>query len=442
MWRAPQMIRHTHQTLVDIGNWSNGDVVRLELGVMRPFLVTHPAHVQEVLVEKGSLYPRGRDTPLWRSVGRLVGDGILSEGDVWARSRKTLGPIFRRNQIAELVDDMSASIHASVAELDGAARTGAPIDIGRELSRIVAKAIMGVFFADRVTVPDALKIMKAQETIVTAMAWRLLLPRIPWSIQIPGDRQFRAAVQSIDEILLPVVREARANPGSGADVLTTLGREDLSEQQVRDDVVAMVAVTTETTHVVLTWLFPILAAHPDIADRLYEEIGRVVGTDPVRADHLPQLTYTKQVMEELLRLYPAGWIVPRVAAADDVLGGVRIPEGSTIIVSPYTTQRMTAWWGPDAEAFDPERWTPERMAAEPRHRWAHFPFGGGKHVCLGEHLFNLEALILVATLLSRFRFTLTSGADPGMRVAASLRPRQRVKVTLQPIHADVAQGAS
>ncbi|MFC6018067.1 cytochrome P450 [Plantactinospora solaniradicis] len=457
MRRAWELLRDTHQTLIDIGNESRGDVVRLELGVMRPFWVTNPVHAQEVLGNR-ALYPRGQDTPLWRSVGRLVGRGILSEGDVWHRSRKTLGPIFRPTRMPELVDDMSASIYASVAELDEPAQAGTPVDISSELSRIVAKAVMRVFFADQVSVPDALKIMKAQETIVTAMAWRLLLPNIPWWIQIPGDKQFKAAVRSIDEILLPAVREAREKTAltkqqiagddpkrSGDDVLSTLAREDLSEQQVRDDVVAMVAVTTETTHVVLSWLFPLLAAHPDIADRLYEEIGRVVGRDRVRAEHLPQLPYTKMVLEELLRLYPAGWIVPRIAAKRTDLGGVRIPKGSTVVVSPFTTQRMRIWWGSDAETFNPDRW---RVAERGRIRTresvpdgAHFPFGSGDHVCLGMHLFNLEALLIVATVLSRFRFTLTSDVDPGMRVAASLRPRQRVEVRLHPIHADVPQGA-
>jgi cytochrome P450 len=161
----------------------------------------------------------------------------------------------------------------------------------------------------------------------------------------------------------------------------------------------------------------------------------VVGADQVRADHLPRLVYTRMVLEELLRLYPAGWIVPRRAAADDVLGGVRIGQGSTIVLSPYTTQRMSAWWGPTAEVFDPERWSPERVKASGRHRYAHYPFGGGGHVCLGMHLFNLEALLIVPTLLSRFRFTLTNPAIPGRRVAASLRQAERVKMTLQPIRA-------
>jgi cytochrome P450 len=445
-WQAlPSVVRDAHRTLVDIGNRSNGDVVRVGLGVSRPYLVTNPDQVQQVLNEKASIYPRGDDTALWRSVRKLVGDGILSEGASWAASRRTLAPLFRPARTNAMVDTMAEAIAAAVDHLDESAAAGTPIDVGQEMSRIVGSAIMRVFFADRITVDDALRIMAAQETIATTMAARLLAPFAPWWLPMPGDRRFRAAVQSIDNILLPVLRDALRRPGDGDDVLSTLARartEDgraLSEQQMRDDLVSMVAVATETSEVVLTWLWPVLGTHPDVADRLYDEIGRVVGAGPVRADHLPELTYTKMVLEELLRLYPAGWILPRRAAAADVLGGVRIDKGATVILSPYATQRMPAWWGASAEVFDPERFAPGRAAADGRHRYAHYPFGVGMHRCLGEHLFNLEAILIVATLLSRFRFTLTDASIPGHRVAATLRPARRVEMTLKPLERTVTR---
>jgi cytochrome P450 len=433
------VVRDAHRALVDIGNWSNGDVVRVSLGVFRPYLVTDPALVQEVLHEKAASYPRGDDTPLWRSVRRLVGDGILAEGETWAASRHTLAPLFRPARINAMVDTMAEAIATAVDRLDESAAAGTPIDAGSELSRIVCSAIMRVFFADRITVDDALRIMAAQETIVTAMAPRLLAPFVPWWFPMPGDRRFRGGVQAIDDILLPVLRDALRQPSDGDDVLSTLVRartedgRELSEKQMRDDLVSMVAVTTETSYVVLTWLWPVLANHPAVADRLYDEIERVVGAGPVNAGHLPELTYTRMVLEELLRLYPAGWILPRRAAADDVLGGVRIDKGSTVILSPYATHRMAAWWGPTAEVFDPERFAPGRAAADGRHRYAHYPFGAGMHRCLGEHLFNLEAILIVATLLSRFRFDLTDATIPGTRVAASLRPARRIEMTLKPL---------
>ncbi|MEU1590486.1 cytochrome P450 [Micromonospora sp. NPDC005710] len=429
----PRLIRDAHRTLVDIANWSGGDVVRVGLGVSSPYLVFRPEDVQQVLQEKAAIYPRGDDTALWRSVRRLVGDGILAEGDSWEASRRTLGPLFRTTRVSTLVDTMAHAIATSVDGLEVLAARGTPIDIGAELSRIVSSAIMRVFFADRISIDTALRIMAAQEVIVTSMAPRLLAPAVPWWIPMPGDRRFHKAVRTIDDILLPVLRAAIERPGDGDDVLSTLARartpegHRLSEQQMRDDLVSMVAVTTETSYVVLTWLWPALANAPRVAERLYAEIDHVIGAGPVRAEHFPDLTYTRMVLDELLRLYPAGWILPRRAATEDVLGGVKIAAGTNVILSPYATHRMSALWGPTAETFDPERFAPGH---EPRHRYAHYPFGGGKHRCLGEHLFMLEAVLIVATFLSRFRFHLTDTAIPGTRVAASLRPSRPVEMTL------------
>ncbi|MFV2102696.1 cytochrome P450 [Micromonospora sp. LOL_024] len=434
VWKAlPSALRDAHQSLVDVGNAADGEVVRLGLGISSPYLVTHPDHVQQVLQERAGNYLRGDNTALWRSVRRLVGDGILSEGETWAASRKTLAPLFRPARIKSLVDTMAEAVDGATDRLDRAAEDGTVVDIGSELSRLVCAAIMRVFFADRLNVDEALRIMAAQESIVTAMAPRLLAPVVPWWVPMPGDRRFHRAVQEIDGILLPVLRQALRQPGTEGDVLSTLARasrdgQPLTEQQMRDDLVSMVAVTTETSYAALTWLWPVLATHEHVTRRLYAEIDDVVGAGPVRANHLPQLSYTRMVLDELLRLFPAGWIVPRRAAGPDVLGGVRIDRGATVILSPYATHRMKVFWGPDAETFDPERFAPERT--EQRHRSAYYPFGLGIHRCLGEQLFQLEAQLIVATLISRYRFALTEPSVPGIRVAASLRPRRRVELTL------------
>jgi cytochrome P450 len=197
----------------------------------------------------------------------------------------------------------------------------------------------------------------------------------------------------------------------------------------------MFAATTETTINLLTWLWPHLDAHPVVAQRLHEEIDRVVGDGPVRGEHLPQLHYTKMVLDELLRLYPIGWLIPRRAVNEDVIGGVRVEAGATIVISPLITQRMDIFWD-QPEVFDPDRYTPEN--ARGRHRYAHFPFGGGPHQCLGMHLFYLEAQLIIATMLPRYRFQLHTKGIPAPRVAASLRPRDRVRATVRRVQRPLA----
>jgi cytochrome P450 len=185
---------------------------------------------------------------------------------------------------------------------------------------------------------------------------------------------------------------------------------------------------TETTAVALTWLWVVLAENPPVAGRLYAEIDAVVGAGPVAPAQLPRLGYTSMVLRELLRLYPVGWIIPRTVAADDVIDGVALPAGSTVLLSPYLTHRLPRLW-PRPRDFDPLRFTPEQVQRRPR--FAYFPFSGGAHQCLGGHLFTVEAALIVASVLSRFR-PRPLGRPPSPQAAVSLRPDRRVQMVLHP----------
>ncbi|WP_091460290.1 cytochrome P450 [Micromonospora inyonensis] len=429
----PALVRDPARALIDAGNRTGGNLARINLGSFRPYLVTHPEHVQHVLRERAENYERAGDGLFWRPVKRLFGEGILGEGQIWSASRRMLQPMFTAKRVESMIDGMAEAISDAVDELGTPSRVGRPVDIGAEQARIVCRAIMKVLFADKISVADAMRVVDAQDAIASAVIPRIVVPFAPLSLPMPGDRTFRRAVRVVDDVLVPIVRESRATAGEGDDVISTLWRartddgRQLDERQVRNDTVAMFAATTETTINVLTWLWPHLDEHPEVADQLYEEINRVVGDEPVRREHLGELRYTRMVLDELLRLYPIGWLIPRRAVAADVVGGVRIEAGATVVASPLITQRMSAFWDRPDE-FDPERFRPERVRA--RHRYAHFPFGGGPHQCLGMYLFYLEAQLIVATMLSRYRFRLAQPGVPGLRLAAALRPRRRVELTL------------
>ncbi|RKN34871.1 cytochrome P450 [Micromonospora musae] len=430
---VPSLLRDPARALITVGNRTGGELIRLNLGSFRPYLVTDPRHVQHVLRDRSENYERAGDGLFWRPVKRLFGEGILGEGQIWSASRRMLQPMFTAKRVEALVDGMAEAIGQAVDELDEPSRDGRTVDIGVEQTRIVCRAIMKVLFGEKISVPDAMRVVDAQDVIATAVIPRIVVPFAPLSLPMPGDRPFRRAKKVVDDVLLPIVRASKATADEGDDVISTLwqartedGRQ-LSEQQVRNDTVAMFAATTETTINVLTWLWPHLDDRPDVAERLYDEIARVVGDGPVKREHLNQLPYTRMVLDELLRLYPIGWIIPRRAVADDVIDGVQVEAGATMVASPLITQRMTAFWDRPDE-FDPDRFTPERIRA--RHRYAHFPFGGGPHQCLGMYLFYLEAQLILATMLSRYRFRLRRSGVPGLRLAAALRPRRRVELTL------------
>lgn len=163
-------------------------------------------------------------------------------------------------------------------------------------------------------------------------------------------------------------------------------------------------------------------------EHLHAEIATVLGGNTPTLEHLPRLPYTAMVLQESLRLYPPIWVLSRKAIADDELGGFLIPQGSMVILSPYATQRHPEFWE-QPEVFNPERFTPERVAARPH--FAHFPFGGGPRLCIGNNFALMEAQLVLATVAQRYRLRLVPGHPVVPEAKITLRPRYGMPMTLQ-----------
>jgi cytochrome P450 len=431
----PALARDPLAALERVGRRYEGAVVRLHLGPFRPYLLTAAEHVQHVLRDRADVYVR--EGMLWKPLRRLEGDGIASEGATWRRSRDLLQPVFSARHVAGVLDGMAAAIVDAVADLDRPYRAGRPVDLIAEMTRIVHRSLIRAFFGDRIPLTEAASLGTAISAAFSSLGWRMALPFVPDRVTLPGDRRFARSVRAIDAIVYPHVRRSRRRPDEATDIVALLAGardehgEPLPEQRVRDDVVAMFVAGTETTALALTWLWILVAAHPDVLDRLGDEVRRVVGDGVPSAAHVPALRYTKMVLQETLRLYPVGWLVPRTAARADVLDGVPIPAGATVLVSPYLMHRLPRWW-PEPDRFDPWRFAPDAATQRPN-RLAYLPFGAGVHQCLGSHFFTVEAQLIVAALLSRYRPAVLGPPQLAARAGATLRPRRRVLLALQPV---------
>ncbi|MFG1943160.1 cytochrome P450 [Nonomuraea sp. NPDC048826] len=422
--------------LEEASRQAGGELVRLDMGPFHPYLVTHPDHVQHVLIQNQPNFVRGG--MFWDPLAPLLGEGILSDGETWAESRRILQPLFTARYVNSLAEKMAVIIDRLIEETITPDR---PFDISRLISGLVHPTIVRLFFGSKISVADIDRLVPAYDVAVTAKALRLVMPFVPEGLPMPGDRAFRRAIRTIDAVVYPRIREARARASQGldqdsVDVVARLvkAREDVAgeegERRIRDDLVAMHGASTETSATALTWAWPILDAYPGVAAKVYEEIDRVVGADPVSTAHLPRLPYLRMFVHELMRLFPPGWILPRKAVAADVVGGVEIEAGSTVLLSPYLTHRMPEFW--DAPSvFDPERFAPGRESG--RHRYAYWPFGAGPHVCLGQHLFLMEAPLVLAGILRKYRPVVHLDRQVTPRLASSLRPPAGLTMTLVPV---------
>lgn len=419
--------------LQQVGHDADGAIARLDLGPFRPFLVSHPDHLKHILRDRSDNYPRG--AAMWDALGRLAGKGIGGEGAQWHASREILKPAFSARHLSSASEQMIDSILGAVQDLGRRAATGRPVDAGREMTRIVQRVIDPLFFGRLVPAEEGDRLGDAIATAMGSLLWRMAMPFMPHSIPVPGDRAFKAATRTVNEILRPVVHQARAGGagGDGNDVATRLlngvGADGapLTDEQVCDDIVALFVAGSESSAIALSWVWVALAQHPHVAEEVVREVDAVVGRDRPRYEHIRKLNYTQMVLKEVLRIYSVGWAVPRVALEDDVIDGVAVPAGATLAISPYLTHRLDSVW-PDPHRFDPTRFTPERNRS--RHPLAYVPFGSGVHQCLGEAFFGQEAALIVAAILGHYRVELAAPVEP--KLSLTLQPREPVELILTP----------
>jgi cytochrome P450 len=204
----------------------------------------------------------------------------------------------------------------------------------------------------------------------------------------------------------------------------------LAAAEIRDEVTSFLLTGTETSASTLAWALALLSAYPAARERLEAEIGSVLGGREPQASDVSRLPWAKAVVCETMRLFPPAWLTERDALASDVVHGVAVPARSMVVISPYLVHRHPEFW-PDPAAFDPRRFMPgESTDAGTRHRYVFIPFGGGRRACVGAAFSELETVLLLAMIASRFRLELTPAGIPPPAGRVSLRPGRALAMRL------------
>ncbi len=415
-----------------------GDVFRFRLGPLLIHSLYHPDHVRRVFQDHFKNYPRGWH---YKLLGRLLGNGMLvNEGETWKRQRRLAQPAFHRQHLAGFVGTMADATTQMLARWDEIVAKQQPIEIGAEMSRL-ALAIAGrtLFSVDVSGEADA--VGQSVRGVLSYLEYRfnLLLSPPVW-VPTPRNWRFREAVRNLDRVVFGIIERRRREKSDHVDLLSLLDGardeetgEGMTDNQLRDEVLTFFVAGHETSATALTWTWYLLASHPLATQRLQEEIDKTLGSRTPTIEDLSRLIYARMVVQEALRLYPPVWAVLRTAREDDEIGGCRIPAGSSVLLCPYVTQRHPEFWErPDD--FDPERFTPERVAQRPK--YAYFPFLGGPHQCIGHEFAMLEMVLIVAMVAQRFRLELLPGQTVVPRASVGLRPAGPIRMKLTTIGAE------
>ncbi len=436
---------------------THGSRARLRIGPKRlGFLADAlfaPELARQVLATDAGLYDK--DVPALVEFRRFVGDGLLtSDGERWRRDRRIVAPLFTRKRIESYVPAMASAADSVVASWQEVAASGGAVDVC-EPSMLYALEVLGtaVFGED---IHGAEAVVRRSVPVLNAHVTRTALSpvRLPSWVPTPSHRRVHRARREVWDFVERLIAERRRG-GSGADAGATAAsaRNDLlslllsakdpetdaglDDLAVRDQALIFLLAGHETTGASLAFVLHLLGRHPEFQQRVRDEVLSVAGDRAIDPADLHQLTYTDQVINEAMRMYPAGHTLARRSRQAATLAGHQIPAKRIVAISVWAVHHNPAVW-PDPYRFDPDRFASGGAAgeeggsdAEKTARYAHLPFGGGPRRCIGQYLAMAELVVAVATIVRAFHLE-SLEERPALDVGVSLLPGDRLLCRIRP----------
>ena len=433
-----------HKLVVDpLGMWTERHFDEWVLGgkslVGHITIVSDPASIRAFMVDRAASYVK--DDLQLRVLKPSLGEGLFTaDGTAWKVQRRALAGLFTPRTVAGFVPGMAA---AAVALTGRWVRRGGRglVQVDREMTQLTLDGLDASIFSggltrDRTAVHDAQSFITAAGAIdpldlFGAPAW---IPRVRRLRSRPVRRYFDTL---IDRLVADRRALIAADPAAAPrDLLTLLfeardpeSGDGLTPAVVRDNVLTFLGAGTETTSSALSWALFLLSQDTAARDRIEAEVDAVLDGRTVTAADLPQLVWTRAVIDETLRLYPTAPLIQRMAVAADTLHGVAIPAKSTVVFAPWILHRHRKLWDRPGE-FDPARFLPG--AKEAIDRFAYLPFGAGPRICIGASFALQQAVVTLATIVQRCRVDLLPGAVVMPEHRITLRPKGGLPMLVTP----------
>jgi cytochrome P450 len=398
------------------------------------FLVNEPGAIKHVLLDHAANYQKSEITRRILEPG--LGRGLItSEGETWRRHRRIMSPAFDQRSIASYTPIMTGA--AEDLSADWTRRgPGAPVDVAKAMMGVTLNIISRTMFSADSEHLIAL-MERSMERYQAEMRPNMLdfLGFPAWLAGLDRIGVVRRTLGEFDSEIDRLIRARSIGAGSERkDLLARLiaARDEqtgggMTGREVRDHVITIFTAGHETTAMAMTWVWFLLSQHPAEEMKLHSELQGVLGGRTPNWDDLSNLTYTRMVIEEAMRLYPPVHTIARAALGDDTLAGRHVPKGSIVLIAPWVLHRHLKLWQ-DPGRFNPERFSPEKTATRPR--FSYLPFGGGRRLCIGAVFAMAEATILLATIAQRHRLRLVPGHPVEPQGLITLRPRQGMMMTV------------
>jgi cytochrome P450 len=395
---------------------------------------------QRMLVWAQRNYRRGRQ---YDNLALVIGRGLIcSEGADWQRQRKLAQPAFDKALMARVVEITGTLTTQLLASWEQAGQRGGEVDLLGDMQDL-AMRVIGMALFSRDMLSDLREAAGAAENCFTqtvrsgaAVVFRRNISPVPQPLWVPTrlNRRFRRARAAVDRFIDERIDERLAGDDGCDDILGDLVRAygDSAQRmrhELRDQVLTLFFAGFETTAVALAWTWLLLSQNSAAEERFHGELERVLGGRAPTAEDLKSLTYTSQVIQESLRMYPPVYSLTRKAAADDQISGHRIRRGDNIVIPIHALHHMAEYWE-EPTAFCPERFAPGRLTEAQRS--AYLPFSFGQRRCLGATFATVEMLTVLAVAGQRVRLRHTAEGPVIPAAAVTQRPAGGLRMRVEP----------
>jgi cytochrome P450 len=380
-----------------------GDIYKATVYGTSVYAIRSIEFAHHVMVENWQNYVKGQAI---KRVALLLGKGLMvSKGDLWKRQRRMIQPTFNHEAIGRWAKMIAAVNSKLLANWQLAAQRNESVNVTRDVSGMALEVV--------------LRFILGEDYEQVGFHFDLLYQ------ERVRNMEFAMSFRALGKMILQVIERRREKTATSTDALGMLmqardpesGRL-MENNQLVDEILTMIVAGHETTASTLNWAWYLISQHPEVETRLSNELNTLSACSEFV--DLPRFLYTRQVIDETMRLYPAGWLLTRKALRDDQLGEYFVPAGTEIYVPPYFIQRHPDLWE-QPDRFNPDRFGPDN--ASRRHRLATIPFSAGPRNCIGEHFARMEMQIHLLTIARSLRLRYIPSRPIELEADVNLRSR-------------------
>lgn len=379
-----------------------GDTFRLNIGFKESVVFSRDAGFLQYALQKNQ--KNYTKSPIQTvEVAKYIGKGLLtSEGELWQRQRKLIQPAFHKKQLALLMGKIQDAITSEILKIE----TEVPFDVFPLFNDLAFQTVAKALFSGAITNEQITELQDITENGQKMLVRELRQPYLSWYFKLSG--KIEAAVErSKDgrEIVRQLIidrRDSSNKEDNLLDMLLDARYEDgtpMEDEQLIDEILILFTAGHETTSNALSFTAQLIAQHPEIQEKLITEITQAKkDANGDWMEFLKQASFTKNVLEEAMRMYPPAYFIDRINLEDDEFEDLKFPKDTNLLFSVIEIQNDKTFWG-DPDTFRPARFADMQAKEYSGH---YFPFGAGPRMCIGNNFAMYEMVMAIATLLENF----------------------------------------